>query len=259
MTAARSAGRAAERPRLSGADTDAVVLAAGRGVRLGVLTASTPKVLLPVNHRPLLDYHLEALASVGVRRVAVVVHYRAEQVEQHLEGGRPFGLEVTSLHQSQPLGTGDAVRVASDWVRSDPFLVCYADVFVPGEADLLRTFLSDDTPKMAAAWVSDAGNFGRLSTREEDGALHLRDIEEKDGRPVPALVNAGLYLLPRSLLERVARLPRSARGEYELTDAVRAHVTAGGTVRVIPVEDWVDAGTEASLTRANALALRGRI
>ncbi len=236
---------------------DALVLAAGRGVRLGALTQSVPKVLLTVRGRPLLDYHLEALRKAGVRRVGLVVHHLAEQVERHVRTGEGFGLEVTSVRQAEPRGTGDAVRSASSWIRSDPFLVCYADVFVPTEPELLRDFLTDPTPKIAAARVADGGNFGRLRTRPDAEGLSLVDIEEKDGRPGPALVNAGLYLLPRSVLDHVGRLAPSERGEYELTDAVRSFVASGGTVRVVPIDDWIDAGTVESLARANELRVPG--
>ncbi len=237
-------------------DVDAVVLAAGRGVRLGALTSSTPKVLLSVGGRSLLDHHLEALSAVGVRRVAMVVHYLAEQIEQHVDAHRPPGMEVTMLRQSEPLGTGHAVGAASSWVRSDPFLVCYGDVYLPGEAALLRAFLADKSAKIAAAGVPDGGSYGRLRTEERGAELRLVSIEEKDGRPGPALVNAGLYVLPRSLLRAVAQLSRSPRGEYELTDALQAYVRDGGTIRVVPVEDWVDAGTVENLARANELSSR---
>lgn len=259
MSVSGGAGPPPSRLRTPVGDLDAVVLAAGRGVRFGALTRSTPKALLLVNHRPLLDYHLEALSAVGVRRVSMIVSYLAEQIEHHVDGGRPFGLEVTSVRQPKPLGTGDAVRVASSQIRSDLFLVCYADVFVPEEASLFRAFLSDDTAKLAGARVPNGGSYGRLQTKEEGGELHLAAIQEKDGQPSPALVNAGLYLLPKSLLGLVARLPRSPRGEYELTDAIREYVTQGGTIRVVPVEEWVDAGTEENLALANALSARARV
>jgi UDP-N-acetylglucosamine diphosphorylase / glucose-1-phosphate thymidylyltransferase / UDP-N-acetylgalactosamine diphosphorylase / glucosamine-1-phosphate N-acetyltransferase / galactosamine-1-phosphate N-acetyltransferase len=237
---------------------EAVVLGAGRGVRLGALTESTPKVLLQVGHRPLLDYHLEALRSVGVRRVWMVVSYLAEQIEKHVDGGRRFGLDVTYVRQTEPLGTGDAVRAASSHIRSDSFLVCYGDVFVPSEASLLPTLLSDATPKIAAAWVPNGGSYGRLVTKEMAGELWLAGISEKDGLPGPALVNAGIYLLPKTLLTLVAELPRSPRGEYELTDALRSYVVQGGKIRVVPVEPWVDIGTEANLALANELASRAQ-
>ncbi len=235
---------------------DAVVLAAGRGVRLGDLTRATPKVLVEVNGRALLDYHLDALRAVGVRRVVLVVHHFAEQVRRHVDDGRRFGLRVEGVHQPEPLGTGDAVRVAGPRVETDPFLLCYADVFLPNEPAVLRTMLVDAAPKIAAARVPDGGRYGRLLTREENGKLRLVGLEEKDGRRTPALVNAGIYLLPRSILARVATISRSARGEYEFTDAIREFVATGGALSVVPVVDWVDAGTVESLARADALARR---
>ncbi len=235
---------------------DAVVLAAGRGVRLGDLTRTTPKVLVEVNGRPLLDYHLDALRAVGVRRVVLVVHHFAEQIHRHVADGRPFALRVESVHQPEPLGTGDAVRVAGPRVETDPFLLCYADVFLPNEPAVLRAMLVDALPKIVAARVSDGGSYGRLVTREDRGELFLVGLEEKDGRRTPALVNAGIYLLPRSILPRVATLARSPRGEYELTDAIREFVATGGALRVVAVSDWVDAGTVESLARAEVLARR---
>ena len=238
------------------APVDAVVLAAGRGVRLGDLTRTTPKVLVEVNGRPLLDYHLDALRAVGVRRVVLVVHHFAEQIRGHVDDGRPFGLRVESVLQPEPLGTGDAIRVAGPRVETDPFLVCYADVFLPNEPAVLRAMLDDDVPKIAAAHVPDGGSYGRLLTREDRGERSLVGLEEKDGRRTPALVNAGIYLLPRSILARVATISRSARGEYEFTDAIREFVATGGALRVVPVADWVDAGTVESLARAEELARR---
>lgn len=235
---------------------EAILLAAGRGVRLGSLTRSLPKVLLPVNGRPLLDYHLEALRSVGVRRVSLVVSYLADRVERHVDEGRSFGLDVVSVRQHEPLGTGDAVRVGGSQIQSDPFLVCYADIFVPEEASLLRELLADGEAKITGAQVPDAGGFGRLMTRNEGGELRLVGIREKDGQRSPGLVNAGYYLLPRSLLAVVADLPRSPRGEYELTDALVEHVRRGASVRVVPVKAWVDAGTPENLALANELARR---
>ena len=236
------------------APVDAVVLAAGRGVRLGELTRTTPKVLVEVNGRPLLDYHLDALRAVGVRRVVLVVHHFAEQIHRHVDDGRPFALRVESVHQPEPLGTGDAVRVAGPRVETDPFLLCYADVFLPNEPAVLRAMLADASPKITAAQVPDGGSYGRLLTREDRGELFLAGLQEKDGRRTPALVNAGIYLLPKSILPRVATIARSTRGEYEFTDAIREFVATGGKLRVVAVSDWVDAGTAESLARADVLA-----
>jgi len=235
---------------------DAVVFGAGRGVRLRPLTDTLPKVLVPVCGRPLLDYHLAALQEVGIRRVALVVSYRADQIRAHLGDGASYGLDLHYVLQPSPRGTGDALRVARSEIRSDPFVVCYADVFFPDEAAILRDVLANDRPKIVAARVEDAGSYGRLITTTQEGREVLVDIVEKDGRPTSALVNAGLYLLPSHLWDLVDRLTPSPRGEYELTDAVRSFVKGGGTIEVVEARAWVDIGSPESLRRAVELAQR---
>lgn len=246
------------RPQLpgdwNGPAPDSVVLAAGRGNRLRPLTDSLPKVLVPISGKPLLSYHLEALRSAGVRRVVLVVGYRAPQVRHFVGDGASFGLEVDYVVQVDPRGTGDAVRVARNEVHSDPMLVCYGDVFLPDETDLLRRFLRDSRPKMAGAQVRSGGSFGRLTTAERQGRTVLVGLQEKDGRPTPALVNAGLYLLPRGVLDLADRLSLSPRGEFELTDAVLYFATHESEVEVVDAGPWTDIADAEDVARAEALA-----
>jgi NDP-sugar pyrophosphorylase family protein len=233
---------------------DAIVLAAGRGNRLRPLTDSLPKVLVPISGKPLLAFHLEALRSAGVLRVVLVVGYRATQVQQFVGDGARFGLDADYVTQVEPLGTGDAVRVARDKIHSDSMLVCYGDVFLPQEADLFRRFLRDSRPKMAGAQVLAGGRFGRLTTLTREGRTVLVGLQEKDGRPTPALVNAGLYLLPRRVLDIVDRLPLSPRGEIELTDAVLYLATHESEVEIVEVGPWTDIADKEDVAQAEALA-----
>src|SRR6516165_12737073 len=112
---------------------DAVILAAGLGTRLRPHTLTTPKPLLPVRQRPLLDWTLGALPP-AVDRVVVVVHYLAEQVETYLRGQKHFAQWVT-VPQHEPRGTGDALRRCREALRSDRFLVLNGDDLY-GAADL---------------------------------------------------------------------------------------------------------------------------
>src|SRR5262249_10928470 len=100
---------------------DAVILAAGLGTRLRPHTLTTPKPLLPVRGRPILDWTLGALPA-AVNRVVVVVHYLAEQVEQYL-AGQTHVRDWVAVPQQQPRGTGDALRRCREHLRSDHFLV----------------------------------------------------------------------------------------------------------------------------------------
>src|SRR5262245_66405735 len=96
---------------------DAVILAAGLGTRLRPHTLHTPKPLLPVRGRPILDWMLGALPA-AVERVVVVVHYLSDQVERYLRGQK-HAREWTTVFQDQPRGTGDALRRCRDHVRSE--------------------------------------------------------------------------------------------------------------------------------------------
>src|SRR5207302_3519675 len=112
---------------------DAIILAAGLGTRLRPHTLHTPKPLLPVQGRPILEWALGALPA-PVNRVVVVVHYLAEQVEAYLRGQKQFAEWVT-VPQHEPRGTGDALRRCQASVRSERFLVLNGDDLY-GAADL---------------------------------------------------------------------------------------------------------------------------
>src|ERR1700691_4678627 len=100
---------------------DAIILAAGLGTRLRPHTLQTPKPLLPVRGRPILDWILGALPP-RVDRVIVVVHYLAEQVDDYLRQQTWFQ-DWQTVPQTEPRGTGDALRRCQALVRSDHFLV----------------------------------------------------------------------------------------------------------------------------------------
>src|SRR5438552_120053 len=104
---------------------DAIILAAGLGTRLRPHTLTTPKPLLAVQGRPILDWTLGALPR-AVDRVIVVVHYLAEQIEHYL-ATQKFFKQWTTVRQDQPRGTGDALRACRGQLRSDRFLVMNGD------------------------------------------------------------------------------------------------------------------------------------
>src|SRR5262245_4996486 len=104
---------------------DAIILAAGLGTRLRPHTLTTPKPLLSVRGRPILDWTLGALPS-SVDRVLVVVNYLADQIEAYL-ASQPHVPKWTTVRQAVPRGTGDAVRCCREQLRSERFLVLNGD------------------------------------------------------------------------------------------------------------------------------------
>ena len=114
---------------------DAILLAAGLGTRLRPHTLRTPKPMLMVRGRPILDWIVRALPA-QVERLVVVVHHLADQVEDYLSKQSRFR-DWVSVPQVNPRGTGDALRICQPFLRSDSFLVLNGDDLF-GAADLAR-------------------------------------------------------------------------------------------------------------------------
>src|SRR5262249_30223545 len=134
---------------------DAVILAAGLGTRLRPHTLQTPKPLLPIQGRPILDWSLAALPPT-VHRVVVVVHYLADQVESYLRSQKHVR-DWTTIIQDKPQGTGDALRQCRHQLGSEHFLVVNGDDLY-GAADLAA--LSQCTAGLLVQMVDEPRRFG---------------------------------------------------------------------------------------------------
>jgi bifunctional UDP-N-acetylglucosamine pyrophosphorylase/glucosamine-1-phosphate N-acetyltransferase len=211
---------------------DAIILAAGLGTRLRPYTLDTPKPLLPVRGRPLLDWSLGALPRV-VDRVVVVVHYLAHQVEAYLREQRHCRAWAT-VFQDQPRGTGDALRACRGHLRSDRFLVLNGDDLY-GARDLAE--LARHPAGILVHPVDEPRRFGIAYLRPEGTLERLVEKPDLDGRQ---LANTGAYLFPREVFD--APLQLSTRGEYEATDYVSA-LAARQPVHVVQAQFWLPIGT----------------
>jgi bifunctional UDP-N-acetylglucosamine pyrophosphorylase/glucosamine-1-phosphate N-acetyltransferase len=212
---------------------DAVILAAGLGTRLRPHTLHTPKPLLSVKGRPILDWALGALPPV-VDRVIVVVHYLAEQIETYLSKQCRFARWI-AVPQDQPRGTGDALKRCRDHIGSDPFLVLNGDDLY-GAADLAALAASGAGVLVHA--VNEPRRFG-IAFLRPDGTLER--LVEKPALEGQRLANTGAYLFPRTVFD--IDIPLSARGEYEITDYVST-LAARQPVQVVEARFWLPIGTE---------------
>lgn len=211
---------------------DAIILAAGLGTRLRPHTLTTPKPLLPVRGRPLLDWTLGALPA-PVDRVLVVVNYLAEQVEEYL-GRQSHVAAWQTVRQEVPRGTGDAVRSCREQIRSERFLVLNGDDLY-GAADLAR--LAACSAGVLVHPVEEPRRFGIAFTRP-DGALEK--LVEKPDLQGRHLANTGAYLFPREVFQNELKL--SPRGEYEITDYVTA-LAGKQRVELVEASFWLPIGT----------------
>jgi NDP-sugar pyrophosphorylase family protein len=223
---------------------DAVLLAAGLGTRLRPYTLQTPKPLLPVRGRPILDWALGGLPR-EVDRVIVVVHYLADQIEAYLRGQSHFARWVTVM-QEQPRGTGDALRACQAHIQSDRFLVLNGDDLY-GAADLAA--LARCPAGVLVHPVDEPRRFG-IAFRRPDGTLDR--LEEKPPLEGRHSANTGVYLFPREVFEIPLKL--SPRGEYEITDYVTA-LAARRPVSVVEASFWLPLGTVEAWQKAQEVEL----
>jgi D-glycero-alpha-D-manno-heptose 1-phosphate guanylyltransferase len=182
-------------------DLDAVILAGGMGTRLRSVVADRPKVLAPVNGRPFIEYLLDQLEEAGIRRVIVSTGYMAESVEETL-GRRRGNLEMRYSREEEPLGTGGGLRLTLSQTKSDTMLVLNGDSYCAVDLERFDDFHRSSNARacLVVTRAPDTSRFGRVQIGEEGEVL---SFEEKGASTGPGWINAGLYLLPRDLIEKM--------------------------------------------------------
>jgi bifunctional UDP-N-acetylglucosamine pyrophosphorylase/glucosamine-1-phosphate N-acetyltransferase len=227
---------------------DAIIMAAGLGTRLRPHTLTTPKPLLPVRGRPILDWALGALPK-EVDRVLVVVNYLADQIRAYLQTQKHFAswLAVT---QEEPRGTGDALLRCQKVIDSPRFLVLNGDDLY-GARDLQA--LARCPAGLLVHPVDEPRRFGIAFLRTDGTLDRLVEKAPLQGRQ---LANTGAYLFPREVFAN--ELTVSERGEYEITQYVSA-LTKQMPVQAIQASFWLPIGTVEAWQEAQTKNLEGEL
>ena len=231
----------------------AVLLAAGRGTRMRELTAELPKPMIAVRGKPVLQHILDGLRAAGIQRFLIVVGYRADVVRQHFGDGAGHGIEIQYATQVTQDGTGRVVELAKDFAAEAPFILSYGDILVDPANYLTLSQLDDSTEAILTIKKNeDVSKGGAVFINE---AFELTDLREKPkpDEPTSPWYNAGLYVFRPSIFEFTARLEKSPRGEYELTDAIRELAHSGKKVKALELTgDWADVRDPEILAQLNS-------
>jgi D-glycero-alpha-D-manno-heptose 1-phosphate guanylyltransferase len=225
---------------------EAVVLAGGFGTRLRQVVPDLPKPMAPVAGRPFLEILLTTLARKGFQRVVLSLGYMADKIVSHF--GQEFaGMDLVYEIERTPLGTGGAVRQSLERCLDDHVFVFNGDTYVDVEvAELEARWRTQGVPIIVARNVTDTARFGRLDIA--DG--RVLGFADK-GTGGPGLINAGCYVLPKSIL---AAFPRGKLFSLEtdfLASALSQRrfdlfVTSGRFIDIGVPEDFKRAQTELS-------------
>jgi len=229
-----------------------VILAGGSGTRLHPLTKVTSKQLLPVYDKPMIYYPLTTLILAGVNDVLVITRPEdAPSFKSLLGDGSELGITISYAEQVKPAGLAQAPLIAEDFLSGEGFCLILGDNFLYGSGlgRKLQNLESLEGATVFAYKVSDPTQYGVV---ELDSNGKPISIEEKPKVPKSDLVIPGLYFFDKDIVEICRTLKPSARGELEITDAIKEYMSRGKlSVEVLPMGTaWLDMGSFESLLEA---------
>ena len=228
----------------------AIILAAGRGTRMGALTADMPKPMLEAAGKPLLEHILDRMREAGISRVLLVVGYRREVIQEYFAG---YDLDIEYVVQEKLDGTGRAVALGREFAGSEPCLVTFGDIVCePSDYRGIVERHNHASGVLGAKWVDDP--YQGAAIYEQDGVV--RDIVEKPpkGTSKTHWNSAGLYTLQPEIYEYLDRVELSPRGEYELTTAIANMIHDGRRLLLYGIRGgWRDVGRPEDLPVAQDL------
>ncbi len=209
----------------------AVVLAAGKGVRLWPLTENRSKHMIPVAGRPIIEHVISAVRSAGIRSIVLVTQYRSELIKKYIGDGSKFGVTVDYVDQPDVSGTANAISVAQDRVGSSDFLVAYGDLVVTPRAIMrvVDTYMRKGRkPTIGLVPVSHSESYGMARV---SGDLLTEIVEKPSQSQSPSnLANTGIYVLNPIMFDHLQATLRSGRGEFEITDTISSLAKTGTPV-----------------------------
>lgn len=216
----------------------AMILAAGKGERLRPLTLHTPKPLVRVGGKPLIEYHIEALAHAGFRELVINHAWLGEQIEAHLGAGERFGVRIAYSAEGEPLETGGGIRKALPLLGEEPFVVVNGDIFTDYDFIRLRDI------QVASAHLVLVDNPEHHAEGDfcwQGGRL----VTEQAG--VQRLTYSGIAVLnPRLFAD-------SPDGAFKLAPLLRRAQAEGTASAEYYRGCWVDVGTHQRLAQAERL------
>lgn len=229
-----------------------IILAGGTGSRLAPLTKVTNKHLLPVGKYPMIYYSIAKLVDAGINEIMIITgRNHAGDIINLLGSGYEFGVKFTYRIQDNAGGIAEALDLAEDFVGNDLMTVILGDnIFIGNIKPDIDEFMNQNGgAKILLKEVPDPQRFG---VPEIDGD-RIISIEEKPELPKSNYAVTGIYMYDSEVFSIIKNLEPSERGELEITDVNNAYIQLNQLKYGIVSGDWIDAGTHASLARANKI------
>lgn len=221
---------------------DAVLMAGGEGKRLRPLTEKTPKPLLKVGDKPIIEYNIDRLAKVGVENIHLSINYLGEQIEEYFGDGSSKNLKINYIREDKPLGTIGSVLLI-DKFEHDEIIIMNSDLLTNIDfADFYKTFKEGDAD-MAVAATSYHVDVP-YAVLEADEHQNVKSLKEKPRYAY--FSNAGIYIIKKKLLEMIPQ-----ETFFDITDLMEKILEMDHKILTYPINGyWLDIGKHEDFKKA---------
>jgi glucose-1-phosphate thymidylyltransferase len=229
-----------------------IIPLAGKGTRLRPHTHVTPKPMIRIAGKPVIDYVMDDLQKLGqVEQVIYITGHLKEKVEEYTRAKYPF--DSVFIEQKVQDGTAGAVALARDHV-DQPVFIIFVDTIFDADLSVVKNLDAD-----GVIWVKEVEDYQRFGVVVTDDKGMMTKIVEKPKEPISKRANIGLYYIKNWKLlyegiEHVLKAPKN-KGEYYLTDAFQYMIDKGAKLKVVDVAGWYDAGEVGTLLETNRTML----
>jgi dTDP-glucose pyrophosphorylase len=224
---------------------DAVIMAGGRGERLRPLTDNTPKPMLKLGEKPIIEYTIDRLIDFGIENIFITIGYLGNQIKEYFGDGSQKGIKIIYIEEDKPLGTIGALSLINDFTN-DTILLTNSDLFTNIDYEDFYFAFHNQQADMAIASVPYTVNIPFAILEEENNII--KRFKEK---PINThYVNAGIYLLRKKLINEI---PKDSF--YNMTDLMQ--VTIDNNKKIIHnplIGYWIDIGKQDDYKRAQEIA-----
>ncbi len=233
----------------------AIILCAGKGTRLRPLTYTSAKHLIPLANKPALEYGIEKIVECGIEEIGIIIgEETGEDIKKVIGDGKRWGIEISYIVQSEPLGLAHAVKVARNFLREEPFLMFLGDNLLKNSISLYRQKFEKNKSQAFVLLT-------KVENPEQFGVAELKEnkvvrVVEKPKIPETDLALIGVYFFDKSIHEAIDNINPSARGELEITDAIQWLIDNQYNIEAAIIDGWwKDTGKPEDIIEANRLIL----